>query len=455
MTALTTQNLSSFFLPNGLRRCGRYDTIFYGAYAGIGSTFDMRVRFDLKQKINTAKLQKAADRALRAYPEFAVRPVLHEGRICYETNSAPVKLAPDDGKRLYFGTEDTNGYLFVFLYGERHLSFSIFHSQTDAHGMIGFLVTVMWNYLVAMFPPARLLGTKMFTRHGIRADDSLFYTMDDTERYDPLTKFARPGNMVQPVDLERLFRFPPEDAPKDCASCHLVNLEISNAVFLAKVKELGTTFAPLLGALTAEAIRDCFDVGDRDVVVITTADGRRVVPSNTLGNLAYNVYLPVTPQIAALPLKAQCEKLAEQLATQRTEAHVRATYKDILRQCDEIDAMGDIDKVNAFLTGPEGLANSMTGTGTVFLTYPGRIANNPISGVLLDGLSPGILAAERAIDVYAHRDALIIQFSQKSDDPSLIDAMRHTLEKHGFAVKMRDLGRVTQNVFDFDKIKHV
>ena len=452
---MTTQNSSRFALPNGLRRCGRYDTIFYGAYAGAGATFDMRVRFDLKQKINTAKLQKAADKAMRAYPEFAVRPVLHEGRVCYEKNDAPVKLAPDDGKRLYFGTEDTNGYLFVFLYGERHLSFSIFHSQTDAHGMISFLITVMWNYLVSMFPPARLIGTKMFTKHGIRADDRLFFSMDDTERFDPLTKFARPGNMVQPVDLERLFRFPPEDAPKDSPTCRWVNLEISNDAFLAKVKALGTTFAPLLAALTAEAIRDCFDVGDRDVVVITTADGRRVVPSNTLGNLAYNVYLPVTPETAALPLQARCETLAGYLAAQRTEEHVRATFQDILRQCDEIDAMGDIDKVNAFLTGPEGLANSMTGTGTVFLTYPGRITNNPISGILLDGLSPGILAAERAIDVYAHRDALIIQFSQKGDDLSLVDSMRRTLEKHGFAVQTHDLGRTTQNVFDFEKIKHV
>ena len=120
------------------------------------------------------------------------------------------------------------------------------------------------------------------------------------------------------------------------------------------------------------------------------------------------------------------------MALQRTEEHVRATFQDILRQCDEIDAMGEIDKVNAFLTGPEGLSNSMTGTGTVFLTYPGRITNNPISGILLNGLSPGILAAERAIDVYGHRDSLIIQFSQKGDDLSLVESMRHTLEKNGF-----------------------
>lgn len=442
-------------LPKDLRRCSSYDTIFYGIYAGAGATFDMRVRFDLKQKLNIAKLQKAADQALRAYPEFAVRPVLHEGGVCYEKNSAPVKLAPDDGKRLYFGTEDTNGYLFVFLYGKRHLSFSIFHSQTDAHGMISFLITVMWNYLVRVFPPARLIETKMFTKHGIRADDRLFFTMDDTERYDPLTKFARPGKMVQPVDVEKLFRFEPEDAPKDSPTCRLINLEISNEAFLAKVKALGTTFAPLLAALTAEAIRTCFDVGERDVVINTTADGRRVVPTNTLGNLAYNVYLPVTPETAALPLQAQCEVLAGFLAAQRTEEHVRATFGDILRISAEIAAMGDIDKVNASLTGPEGLANALTGTGTVFLTYPGRIANNPISGILLDGLSPGILAAERAIDVYAHRDALIIQFSQKGDDLSLVDAMRRTLEKHGFAVKTRDLGRTTQNIFDFAKIKRV
>lgn len=452
---MATQNPDGYTLPNGLRRCSRYDTIFYGAYAGAGATFDMRVRFDLKQKLNTAKLQKAADKALRAYPEFAVRPVLYEGRVCYEKNDAPVKLAPDDGKRLYFGTEDTNGYLFVFLYGERHLSFSIFHSQTDAHGMICFLVTVMWNYLVNVFPPARLIGTKLFTQHGVRADDSVFYAMDDAERFDPLTVFARPGDMVQPVDVQRLFRFPPEDAPKDSPTCRLVNLEISNEAFLAKVKALGTTFAPLLAALTAEAIRACFDVGDRDVVVITTADGRRVVPSNTLGNLAYNVYLPVTPATAALPLQKQCETLAGYMAAQRTEAHVRATFQDILRQCDEIDAMGDIDAVNAFLTGPEGLSNSMTGTGTVFLTYPGRIANNPISRLLLAGLSPGILAAERAIDVYAHRDSLIIQVSQKGDDLSLVNAIRRTLEKQGFSVRTQDLGRTTQNVFDFGKIKRV
>ena len=115
----------------------------------------------------------------------------------------------------------------------------------------------------------------------------------------------------------------------------------------------------------------------------------------------------------------------------------------------------DIDDVNAFLTGPEGLSNSMTGTGTVFLTYPGRIANNPISRLLLAGLSPGILAAERAVDVYAHRDSLIIQVSQKGDDLSLVDAMRRTLENQGFAVRTQDLGRTTQNVFDFGKIKRV
>ena len=452
---MTTPTKSPYILPNGLRRSARYDSIFYGAYAGVGSTFDIRVRFDLKQKLNKAKLQKAADKALKAYPEFAVRPVLYDGHVCYEPNTAPVMLANDDGTRLYFGTEDTNGYLFAFLCGERSLTFSLFHSQTDAFGMICFLVTVMWNYLTAVFPPARLIGTKLFTKHGVRIDDSLFYTMDDTERYDPLTKFAGEGELVQPVDFERLFRFPPEDAPKDTPTCRLVNLEISNEAFLQKVKELGTTFAPLLSALAAEAIRDCYDVGDRDVVVITTADGRRVLPSHTLGNLAYNVLLPVSPADAALPLQEKCKKLAALMATQRTEEHVRAMFKDILRQCDEIDAMGDVRKVNAYLTGPEGLANALTSAGTIFLTYPGRITNNPISSLVLDGLSPGILAAERAIDVYADRGNLIIQFSQKSDDPTLIDGMRRTLEKHGFAVKTRDLGRVTQNVLDLEKLKVV
>ena len=156
--------------PKGLRRGARYDSIFYGAFSGAGNTFDIRVRFDLKKPLQLEKFQAAANKALQCYPEFSVRPVIKDGRVYYEENLRPVKLAPDDGKSLCFGTDGadgTNGYLFVFLYGERHLTLSLFHGLTDARGMIAYVVTTLWNYLLSAVPLMRNVRPSFFTDFGM------------------------------------------------------------------------------------------------------------------------------------------------------------------------------------------------------------------------------------------------------------------------------------------------
>ncbi len=448
---------NTYSLPNGLRRGARYDSIFYGAFAGAGNTFDIRVRFDFKKKLNLSKLQKAADAALACYPEFKVRPVVYGGRVCYEQNDRPVLLAPDDGKTLYFGTDGpdgTNGYPFAFLCGERHVTFSLFHGVTDARGMIAYVISVLWNYACAVFPPIRIAGTKMFTKHGIRITPDAFYKMDETERLDPLTAFAADGERVDLIDESRLFRLPPEQFGKDDLSCRLMNLEISNKAFLQKTKELGTSFAPLLSALAAEAVAEAYPIGDGVISMVITADPRKQFNTFSFGNMAYNVPLPVTAEDLKLPLAELCARLRADMKKQLTKENAAANYKSILAQCDQIDAMGDIVSVNRMLSSPGGV-ETLTTNGTLFLTYPGRVANNPISRVLLRGVTPGMLAVERAIVAYAHRDSLVIQITQKSDDRTLISALKAVLERHGFRPQFRDMGRVTQNVLEPSLLKTV
>lgn len=447
----------SYWLPNGLRRGARYDSIFFGAYAGQRATFDIRVRFDFKKSLQLDKLQKAANDTLKAYPELAVTPVVYNGRVYYEKNEKDVRFVPDDGRRLYFGAQGedgTNGYLFVFLYGERYLTLSLFHGLTDARGMISFLVTMLWNYIVNLYPFMRPLRPSLFKKHGIRTDDTLFRAMDDLERYDPLVKFAQPGPTVDLIDTDRLFRMPPETFDPADTSCRLINLEISNAEFLKKVKSLNTSFAPLLAAYISEAISSIYDIGDKQISVIVTVDGRRIFPTNSMGNMAYNCPLPVEKADLDLPLQDLCAKLRADMKKQITEENAAHTYQFILGQCDEIDAMGDIVSVSRALTGPGGI-ETLTTNGTVFLTYPGNVGNNRISRVLLEGVTPGMLAVERAVVVYAHRDSLIVQMTQKSDDTTLVNAISDTLERHGFHPKRSDMGRVTQNIFSFDKIKTI
>ncbi len=446
----------SFAFENGLRPGARYDAIFYGAYAGT-STFDIRVRFDFKQRLNRSKLQRAADNALLAYPEFKVRPVIKDGRVFYEENFKPVCLRDDDNETLYFGTDGadgTNGYLFVFLCGERHLTFSLYHGLTDAHGMIAYIASVMWEYVKLALPPMRFIRTHAFDKFGLRSDAKSIPEMSDTERYDPLTRFAGDGEFVTVFDESTLYHLPPEEFNKADVSCRLINLEISNEAFSRRAKQLNTSFAPLLAAYAAQAIDSAYEIGDRTISVITTVDSRRVCPTPSLGNMAYNCPLPVTKADLGMPLQNLCARLRADMKKQITEDHVRAMFRFILGQCNDIDGMGDIVSVNDFLTGPDGL-KGLTENGTIFLTYPGRVGNNPVSRVLLNGVTPGMLAMERAINVYAHRDSLIIQVSQKSDDTTLVNALRKTLIRHGFDPKMYDMGRVRQNVMDLHRLKTV
>jgi hypothetical protein len=275
--------------------------------------------------------------------------------------------------------------------------------------------------------------------------------MDETERSDPLTAFAGPGDPINLIDNDKLFRMPPEQFDRDDPSCRLLNLEISNDAFLKKTKELDTSFGPLLAAIVAEAVARAYDIGNKTVSVVLTADPRKQFGTFSFGNMAYNVPLPVTAEDLKQPLKDLCGRLRADMKKQLTRENAAANYRFILGQCDEIDAMGDIVAVNKALTAPGGV-ETLTTNGTIFLTYPGRIGQNPISRALLDGVSPGMLAVERAVVVYAHRDSLIVQVTQKSDDLTLMNALKDVLAEKGFSPVFHDMGRVTQNVLELDRL---
>lgn len=446
---------TSYYIGGGLRRGARYDSIFFGCFAGSGSTFDIRVRLDLKDDLDLPKFQAAADRALKCYPEFAVRPVIHGGAVCFEHNTSPVRLHPDDGTRLYFGTDGedgTNGYLFAFLYGKRHVTLTLFHGMTDAHGMIALTITLLWYYMRSVHRIMRLASPKIFTKHGIRVNSDDFYTMPERERYDPLAEFAGEGEPINLVDTAKMFRLPKEDFSPEDPTCRLINLEISNKKFLAMTKSLGTSFGPLLSVFAAEAIARAYDIGDRVVSVNLTVNPRKQLGTNSMANMAYNLPLPITKEDLNLPLAELCARLRYDMKRQLTAENARANYGAILKQCDEVDAMGDVVEVNRALNASEGVVQ-LAQSSTIFLTYPGRIANNPISRSIIGGVTPCMLAVERALVVYAHRDSLILQVTQKSDDRTLADALMETLTVHGLAPKMSDMGRVTQNALELEKLK--
>ena len=447
--------MEGYVLPNGLRRLGRYDLMLYTAYARRGSTFDLRVRLDLKEKLRRDVFQRAVSQALAAYPEFAVRPVLWNGGVWYEENRAPVMLGEDDGRIYYFGADGedgANGYLFLFLCGERHVTFSWFHGLTDARGGVSFISAVMLRY-VKLLHPWFPVFKKTLTQMGIRLTAAPAEAMSDPERWDPVSLYAADCAPDWQMPETELFRLPPEPGPAVSDDCHLLNLTLPNDAFYQRVKDMHTSFAPLLAAILDEALCRAYDVGDRTVAVSNSVDPRRLFHTRTLGNMAVTFPLPITAADRALPLAERCAKLSALMRAQITENNVRAAFAGFLKLADQMEAMGEIAAANRVLTDPAG-DRELT-PYTVALTYPGRTKNNLISVMGIRRVTPGMVTQARGVVVYVYKNELTVQVSQKSDDLTLVNAICDVLREMGFRPAFSDMGRVTQNQLVFERLKRM
>ena len=105
-----------------LKPIGVSNRLFYYLNGGENSAFDACFRFDFKEETQEELLSAAIAKALQSFPEFAFRPVLHEGTVWAAKNEAPVPLLHEEAAPLCYGTEETNGYIFAFraLYGRDH-----------------------------------------------------------------------------------------------------------------------------------------------------------------------------------------------------------------------------------------------------------------------------------------------------------------------------------------------
>ena len=58
---------------------GRSNQVFYYLYGGEKAGFDLAYFVDLQENVDKGALAQAANKAIANFPEFAIRPVLHEG----------------------------------------------------------------------------------------------------------------------------------------------------------------------------------------------------------------------------------------------------------------------------------------------------------------------------------------------------------------------------------------
>ena len=109
---------------------------------------DLTVVFDFKIPVKLDLFKAAVEKALTVYPEFSIRPVIKDGKIFYEDNTAPVAVVRGK-ERVYFASEETNGYLFAIVPNEddnREVKLAINHGLSDWTGTMRFIRTIMYSY---------------------------------------------------------------------------------------------------------------------------------------------------------------------------------------------------------------------------------------------------------------------------------------------------------------------
>ncbi len=131
------------------REQGSGSKLFYYTLSGEFTTFSMRQEMTFRDDVDCEVFTECVEDTLLDFPEFCVRPVIRDERVCYEENrNEPAVFETSGGEetRRYYGTDDTNGFLFYFLCGGKKAAVSYFHGLTDEEGMREFLDCILYRY---------------------------------------------------------------------------------------------------------------------------------------------------------------------------------------------------------------------------------------------------------------------------------------------------------------------
>lgn len=420
---------------------GVSNRLFYYMNGGEEAAFDVCVRCDLHEALDRQALAGAVQHALRNFPEFAFRPVLHEGTVWAQPVSAEVPLLEDDGRVLRYGTGETAGYIFAFRCRKDGFSFAYFHGLTDFYGSWHFLHTVFYYYALAR-------GLSVSPNEYVRTDDTAALTMDERERLDPYLAFCPPADrQVQPGVAVDAFALP--DKPYDSAVPYARSYEISFPLpqFLQTVKDGQTSVVALLSLLAARAVTDLYETGGKPVRMMVSANIRKYYGTETMVNFSDATTLTYDEALAALPEEEQGKELRRSLMGQLCREHFDGLIAQKVKAVQGmVDSRVPITEWLRRLAGPP--AEPAPNPVTVPLTYCGRLDFPPEYGTLIRRISRDICIrglGNFGLAASTYGDTMHIRTIQRFESDALIRNIRQKVEELGLPVEMHTPGSYAGN----------
>ena len=300
-----------------------FDETFYWGRSGKRATA-IEVECDLTQSVNPDELRGALLSALRVHRNFRARPAIVDRRFFVDTSEAKqVTVVKEPGQPLCLGSKDTEGLMIYASYGENRFTIHLFHGLGDMRSICAFLNTVLKFYC-----------------HTV--DDSQLATdsMDTFPCHEHILEGGAPGEpegkfIPQEHDI---FHLPEELFSTTTTRQHIIDIDLPIAPLLTFARENGSSVIPVLNAIVGRVIRQCYDVGQKEIVCYCPIDLRPVFHFKTGGNGAIPFSIPYTAEIDLLSLGERARRLRTELNVQTRPANLYTTVANLWADFDQIFA---------------------------------------------------------------------------------------------------------------------
>ena len=300
------------------------DETFYWGRSGRRATV-AEAECELTQSVRPDELRTAVVSALRVHRNFRARPVIVGRRFLVEDSEAEqvAVVSEADGLPRHLGTKETGGLMLYVSYGERRFTLHVFHGLADMRSICGFLGTVLRFYCQA-------------GGDNLPAADS----MDTFPCHEHILGGGAPGEpqgMFVPQEHD-IFHLPERLFSTRTTRQHIIDIDVPLAPLLAFARESGSSVVPALNAVIGRAIRQRYDVGQKEIVCYTPKDLRPVFHFETGGNGVIPFSLPYTAETDRLSAGERARRLREEMMVQTRPENLYTTVAQLRADFDQIFA---------------------------------------------------------------------------------------------------------------------
>ena len=298
-----------------------FDETFYWSRSGRRATV-IEAECELAQRVRPGELRTAVLSALRVHRNFRARPVIVGRRFLVEISDAEqVTVVSEDGHPRSLGIRETGGLMLYVTYGESRFTLHVFHGLADMRSICAFLHTVLKFYC-----------------HTCDDSQPAADSMDTFPCHEHILEGGAPGEpkgkfIPQEHDI---FHIPERLFSTRTTRQRIIDIDLPLAPILAFARRNGSSVVPVLNAVIGRAIRQCYDVGQKEIVCYVPTDLRPVFHFESGGNGAIPFSLPYTAETDRLPVGERARQLRTELNVQVRPENLYTTVAQLRAAFDQI-----------------------------------------------------------------------------------------------------------------------